>query len=506
MARFPPVSSEPLRALIYNRVSADPTGRRISTASQDEENRAFCASQGWSVVASVTDDDRSASRHATRARQGYAQVRDALAGQTLGRIDVLVCWEASRAGRDLDDYVALRRLCAEHAVLLAYRGKVYDLTEGSDRFSTGLDALVAERESEQIRDRILRSHRKSVEQGSPRGVIPYGYMRVYDRGTGHMTGQVPDPNTAPVVQEIVRRFLAGETLWRIASDLNARGVPSPRAYRLQSLGREGETAGWSNAAMRKMLTKHSLMGVRSHLGQAVGEASWEAIVSPADWAKVQQILADPARVPPRGVAASHLLSGIAECGVCGAWMRVAKVRTRPMYRCQGLGQGMGLAHVARAEAALDRFVERPLLRRLQRPDVLALLAPAGEVTGDVATAQRELADLEARLEGFVVSAAEGGVSPTALAAIEARLLPQIEEARVRAVPRSLPPALLEVARPDAPAVWDRWGAEPGGLGKKRQVVRALLRVVVHRASVRGVRAFDASTVELSWRGSAAAPE
>jgi site-specific DNA recombinase len=503
MARFPPVSSEPLRALIYNRVSADPTGRRISTASQDEENRAFCASQGWSVVASVTDDDRSASRHATRARQGYAQVRDALAGQTLGRIDVLVCWEASRAGRDLDDYVALRRLCAEHAVLLAYRGKVYDLTEGSDRFSTGLDALVAERESEQIRDRILRSHRKSVEQGSPRGVIPYGYMRVYDRGTGHMTGQVPDPNTAPVVQEIVRRFLAGETLWRIASDLNARGVPSPRAYRLQSLGREGETAGWSNAAMRKMLTKHSLMGVRSHLGQAVGEASWEAIVSPADWAKVQQILADPARVPPRGVAASHLLSGIA---VCGAFLRVGPSHGVRVYRCVGLYQGASKGHVSRGVEPLDRFVERPLLRRLQRPDVLALLAPANGDGGDVAAAQRELADLEARLDGFVVSAAEGGISPTALAAIEARLLPQIEDARARAVPRSLPPALLEVARPDAPAVWDRWGAEPGGLGKKRQVVRALLRVVVHRASVRGVRAFDASTVELSWRGSAAAPE
>ena len=65
-----------------------------------------------------------------------------------GGLDVLVTWEASRAQRDLDAYLELRRLCAASGVRWAYSGTVYDLAHGSDRFRTGLDALVAEDEVE----------------------------------------------------------------------------------------------------------------------------------------------------------------------------------------------------------------------------------------------------------------------------------------------------------------------------------------------------------------------
>ncbi|HVL85053.1 MAG TPA: recombinase family protein, partial [Pseudonocardia sp.] len=64
-------SNAPKRAIIYTRVSSDPSGRRVSVASQEAENRAFCQRQGWTVVDVVTDNDRSASRFAVQQREGY---------------------------------------------------------------------------------------------------------------------------------------------------------------------------------------------------------------------------------------------------------------------------------------------------------------------------------------------------------------------------------------------------------------------------------------------------
>ena len=60
-------------------------------------------------VAVVVDNDRSASQYARRSRDGWGRVKAAVAG---GRLDLLVTWEASRAQRDLDAYLELRRLCA----------------------------------------------------------------------------------------------------------------------------------------------------------------------------------------------------------------------------------------------------------------------------------------------------------------------------------------------------------------------------------------------------------
>ena len=97
-----------------------------------------------------------------------------------GGLDVLVTWEASRAQRDLDAYLELRRLCAASGVRWAYSGTVYDLAHGSDRFRTGLDALVAEDEVEKMRSRVLRALRANANSGRPHGVVGFGFRREYD--------------------------------------------------------------------------------------------------------------------------------------------------------------------------------------------------------------------------------------------------------------------------------------------------------------------------------------
>src|SRR4051812_47776861 len=177
------------RAVIYTRVSSDPNDRGRSVAEQETECRAVCARNRWDVVAVFSDNDRSASRYATKQRPEH---RKLIRYIEAGKADVLVTWEASRAQRDLRAYADLRDLCEQRGVLLSYSGRTYDMTESDDRFSTGLNALLAERESDQTRKRVLRAVRANADKGRPHGKLLYGYRREYDPATRELIGQVPD--------------------------------------------------------------------------------------------------------------------------------------------------------------------------------------------------------------------------------------------------------------------------------------------------------------------------
>ncbi len=481
------------RAVIYNRASSDKTGQRVSVRSQETENRAWCDREGWDVVAVVSDSDRSATRFATREREGYREVREGLADGRWGRVDVLVMWESSRGQRRMDGYLELRDLCVAHDVRLAYRGRIYDLTEGDDRFSTGLDALLDEREAERVRDRIKRSHRASVAAGKARGGVPFGYTRTYSPGTRRMDRQVPDPRTAAVVAGIVADLLGGRTLYEIAGRLNRDGVTTPQGER--AIRRGAEPSGlWTSSMIRNMLRKRSLIGERTHQGVVTGAADWEPIVDPADWRAVQALLADPGRVAHHGGRdARWLLSGVAECAVCGAWLRPMRNRGRLTYACAGLAPTAPKGHVSRDAAALDAMVVVHVVARLSAPEFLTDLAgQRSGVRAEAVRARHELDDLEAELASWIVAAREGRVSASSFAAIEPGLQQQLTAARARLeVAAEIPQVVLNLAGEDAAQRWD--GA---GLEVQRRVVRAMLRVRVRRTSRPGAAVFDPSSVDL----------
>jgi site-specific DNA recombinase len=487
------------RALIYNRASADPAGQAVSVESQDTENRTWCERQGWDIAGAITDNDRSATRFATKQREGFKTIWAGLDDGRWGRVDVLVTWASSRNQRRLDGYVDLRELCVKHGVRLAYKGRIYDLSIGADRFQTGLDALLDERDAEEIRDGILRSHRASVAAGRPRGSIPYGYTRTYLPGLRRIGAQVPDPATAPVVQAMVVDVLAGVPLYRIAQRLNRDGVVTPQEMRDGRRGREVVRNGWSSSMIRNLLAKPSLMGMRSHRGVIVGEGTWEPIVSPADWQQVQTLLADPARSGNvHGREARWLLSGIATCGVCGAWLRPMLNRGRMTYACAGITPTSPKGHVVCAQPPLDAWVTLRVTRRLARPEFLAAFRQPDRPADRMDAARRELADAQAQLAEYTVSAGTvGGVSAAAFARIEARLSARIAELETQlAPPRQVSRRVAQLATPDAAGVWDGLGVE----GRRAVLREVCARIAVGPVARRGVRGFDPDRVQLRFRG------
>jgi DNA invertase Pin-like site-specific DNA recombinase len=446
----------------------------------------------------VTDSDRSASRYAKRARDGY---QDALTAIRSHSIDVLVAWEASRAQRDLSAYVTLRAECERHNVLYAYSGRVYDLSRADDRFSTALDALLAEREVDATRDRILRTVRIQAEAGRPHGRIPFGYRREYDSETGALIGQFIDDKQATVVREAVDRVLAGETLRAVCRDFNARRIPSPRRPRADT-PEEHVVRVWEPLSLRQILIRPAIAGLRQYRGEIIGLGSWPAIVREDEWRRMRAQLTDPSRrtTTHRGVAPTHLLTNIAECGLCGQRLKMFSDKRRTNYRGY-VCRAEGCMGVAASEPRVDEIVVDTLLAYLARSDVRAAVLAAHRSAQDTKAdpVLLELERLRGRLDEAAQQYAVGEISAAMLGRVEARLAPQLEKLERTVAHHSAPTpevaGLLTAA--DLHGAWQRLeAAGTEGLIARREIIRALFRVSIYPSSTKG-RRFDADRVRIS---------
>lgn len=490
---------QPRRALLYGRVSKR-SGRSEqretkSVNQQLDHGRRRAATQNWEVVDEYRDDGISASRYAaTKIRPHWQEAVDAI---TAGRCDVLVLWEVSRATRDRLPYAMLIAACIDADVWIDVGGKLHDPSDPDDGFLLDLQAGLAIRESGVTSKRIRRDVQARAEAGTPHGKVPYGYARTYEqRPTGRvLLEQFPDPDTAPVVAELARRLLAGESAYGIAVDFDRRDIPSPEAARARRVHGDGAAVtSWRPETVRDLALSPTLAGLRVHQGNIVGEATWKPIISPADHVTLTAMLRGRGRARRhRPGAVQHLLSGIAVCGVCGTGLRHLRNRGLPSYCCPG-PERRGTSCVCRSKDKLDALVERWVLRRLVDPGLLEELAASREgVSREAGRALSDLTDLRAQLAAFVAAAAEGKVSAESFGSIEAGLQRRIVDAQAR-IPRSSPSlaVVAEMAGPDAPSKWS--GLD---LDRKRVVIRGLFRVVVHRSSLpSGSQAFDDTTVEI----------
>ena len=460
-----------MRAIIYCRVSSDPANRGKSVTEQEAECRAVCSSNGWTVADVLVDNDRGASRYSRKDRPAYRKLTE-----TLRRGDVLVTWEASRAQRDLAAYVQLRELCAEQGVAWSYSGRTYDMSRGDDRFTTGLDALLSEKEVEQSRERVLRGVLANVVAGKPHGKLPYGYRILRDPDTGEPIERVPDDAKAAIVREIARRLLAGESAYAIARDLNKRDVPAPRP------GRDGAPGKWSPNVMTRLVANPTYAALRTHHGEVVGPATWPPLISVEDHRALAALRTDPSRLTHRGSETKWLLSGIAVCGECSGPMRKQLNRGHLSYICRTK------FCTSRALTPMDQHVEEQIVRRLESKDIISQLA---EKDDGAKEAVAEVAALRERLDAFTAAAAEGELTPSMLAKVERQLRPKIAEAERRVKSMFMSPLVADLAGPDAREKWDGLG-----LHDQRSVIAAMatIRVLKTRKS----RLFNPESIEIEW--------
>ncbi|MFB6809469.1 recombinase family protein [Streptomyces sp. NPDC056387] len=476
---------------LYGRSSRDPKKRGRSVGDQLHDGRVLADTHGWLVIDEFKDTGVSATRYAHRARDDFEEMLSLVQDR---RVRIVVAYEASRYYRDLEVYVRLRNACAEAGVLLCYNGQIYDLTDATDRKLTAQDALQAEVEGDAIRERNLRTVRLNATAGRPHGRTLDGYRRRYDPDTGHLVDQVEDEKRGPVIRRLFdeaesHRSIRG-IVTRCGDDglLTQHGTPITRSYVLA------------------VLRNPAYMGRRVHQGREIGDATWPALITPAQFQAVQDYLDQGGRTWARGQGSEprHLLSGIA---VCGLHPELAEAGEEPVmtpyvngkswsYRCSKR------THVSINEDMLHAAVEEAIVQRLERPEFAAAFQVQPD-KGAAAAARARLAGLERQLTEAQAMAGEFDehgepqLSVASLVALERRLTPLIAAARADvAPPRGVPDVVLRlISADDVAEAWE--GLE---LEQQRSAIRHMVTVRVHRAAGQGARRLTPERVTYSWYG------
>jgi hypothetical protein len=318
-------------------------------------------------------------------------------------------------------------------------------------FMVGLDALVAERESEQIKENVRRGKTSAAAAGHPSTRAPWGY-RTLPRKEGEPPRWEQDPVEAPRIREAVDRLLDGDTMYSVMRWIERT---------------EGVTPS-SLTNLKRALTNPALAGLRVHQGEVVGTGTWDGIITEDQHHQLVNQL-ERAPGPSRGREPLHLLTGIAKCSVCGGGLRWKRYpgKRRPGYECYR-------GHCSREATAMEKAVEDKLFELIP---VIATALPTEIVAPNAKEADRKIEDLEATLEDWRQAAIKGAVTPGSFAAIEQGLLAQIAELRPKTPPKFRLPDPKTIRK-----VWPTWSVR-----EKRDQIRAWLTVTVVPAERRGAR-------------------
>jgi site-specific DNA recombinase len=459
---------------IYARASDDPTQSRTSVNDQIDSGQSWIRRERATHFRTYCDNDLSGSRFATKARGDFDQL---LADVEAGKLQMIWFWKLSRSQRQLGVFVKLRDACRRHDVRWIVDNRVYNLKDRGDRLALGVQALMDEDLPEQISENVRQAHASNAAKGLPHGATAYGWRRVYDKNTGRLEAQVLHEEQAAVLREIARRVVAGDTLYSIVKSLNDAGTPSPRG------------AQWRTCNIGILLRRPANIGKRSHHGMIVSDGIWPPILDEDTYYECRRILGAPGRRRHQlPTATKYLLSGIALCDVCGTILRAYPADGRMKYRCERPSKCVTI----RLDW-LDEYIEGLVLKRLARPDAIALMSRPSSAAA-TAAAEEEVSTLNRRMDEWYAAGRRGEANPVVVSNMVTQLMEDIEAAKARAAVQRVSPLLRDAARPDIARVWPDFL-----LHKKRAIIRELfLEIrVVPVGSGRG-RTFEVSRVPIRW--------
>ena len=416
------------------------------------------------MVDVLVDNDVSASTG--KARPAYLRV---LEMARAGAVDTIVVWHVDRLTRRLVDLEEVIGICEASNVRLATVTGDLDLATDTGRMLARILASVARGEVERKGARQRRANKQRAESGKGRWTRrPFGYDRDGDR-------VVVVESEAEALRGAARDVLAGKSLGSIAEAWNAAGIATSTGAR------------WTTTPLRRALLNPRIAGRSMYNGADLGAGEWAPILDLELHAKVEERLLEPGRRTAFNTSAKHLLSGIAECGVCGLPMYGSPMKVHErrwmVYRCPAY-------HVTRRMDLVDEVVVGTVVARLSRPDALALLTP----DEDVDALRAEATDLRDRRDSLAALLAEGLLSPAAVRTQAGKLSKDLGdiEGRIAAALGDNPAATV-ASSDDVEAAWS---ALP--LMSQRGIVRTLMTVTILAAG-KGAR-FTPEQVRTEWKG------
>jgi site-specific DNA recombinase len=386
------VETAPLRALIYTRISSDPTGLRAGVERQAKDCRALAKKLGWTVIDVIEDNDMSAWS-GRKLRPGFKTLLDALES---GAADAVVAWHVDRLTRSTKELQAILDVLERRPqvrVATVQAGEL-DLGTPSGKATAKVVVTMAEYESDIKSARIKAQKASAKANGTYLGSVrPFG-GRIVD---GRLE---PDPVEAPVVKEAAELLLSTWPMAAVVRKMNDDGWTT--TYK-----RGGKPANlpWHTQGLRALMLRENLHVI---IGQDLADS-------------VQALLKQPGRKRGGpGAGRKRRYTGVLFCS-CGAPVRGAGGPPTPRYRCkrQTSPDGADLHVSGRRADEVDRIIDRYLVGRLTRRDTVELLSP--DADSKRAEYSAELVALDERAKEAQSMFADGLMSAADLRGVLARI-------------------------------------------------------------------------------------
>ena len=396
--------------------------------------------------------------------------------------DCLIVARYDRLTRSLLDFLTLYKWLSERGKTLIWIDPPLDFSTPFGKAMANVLITFAELELAVISERIREAWHSLREAGKwPGGTVPFGRVPVRTEPNGWRLA--PDPEYAPVVGEMVHRYLAGESLHMVARWLNGRGIPSSRdAHRLRT-GKAARDNGWTAATVQKVLTSPGLGG---HIATKDGPlrdrdgliVRIDPLVPPEDYERLQAALRARANAARRSNA-SRLLR-VAYCAFCGTQLYATSTRQqRPeaaesfrYYLCERARHGDCPAGRIPAPYA-EELAERVFIGLVGSQEILEpVYIPGEDASAELAAVDEAIEHLEDQYAVGKVYRGERGASRFAA------MMTRLEERRDRLAAMPSIPARIE-RRPTGRTFADRWDDE-GQTGRRQLMVDAGFQLRIAR--------------------------
>jgi DNA invertase Pin-like site-specific DNA recombinase len=460
-------------AAIYCRISLDRTDESESPERQEMAVRAFLASKGYEVGEVFVDRDVSAYNGATRPE--YERM---MRGVAEGRFDAVAVWKLDRLTRRFTDTGTIIEALNKAGATLLSAHEVIDTSTPMGQAIVGLLAAQAEQESKNTSMRVKAAWEAQAKAGKPH----LGGPRCF----GYTHDMEINPEEAVVVREMANRVLSGDSLRKIATDLNERDIITTRGGK------------WSAQRVGQYLRQPAPAGIRTHNGEE-HPGDWVAIIEPEQRLEVIQVLAQRGGGGQSGKP-KHLLPGLVFCGKCGGRLKTMGFRQHngknfERYQCVKHPGGINCGGIAVALNSIEAYVKDEFLRYLS----LSELRPLPDEHRDAELRRLVTEDSESLMELTRSRFLERKISGDEYEIVSKELRERIESHKATLQARERQARLRKRAlRPGSREDLETWW-EAASLEDRRIALRhAIHRVVVDPAKRRGGNVFDKERVRIEW--------
>jgi len=443
--------------------------------------------------------------------------RELVAEVSLGRVGLILAYEASRLARNNADWYALLDLAALRGTLLADTEGVYDPRSHNDRLLLGLRGMLSEAELHLLQLRLAAGRQRQIERGDYRQHLPTGLVRREDGGVA----KDPDLQVQRTLALVFARFAELGSCQKVLRRFRDEGLRLPRR---QTSGPAAGVLLWkppSAHVLYEILHNPAYAGAfvygrhRRHPDSRPGQHAPRVACPSEEWAVIRRdaypaylswedFVANQARLRDngnryrertRGAARNGraLLAGLVVCGRCGRQMQLEyKAHHRYVCAAQGKERGAGLClHLD--GPSIDAVVVAAFFEALQPAELDLLDAVLAAQEADRARLAQQYADQVARAEYEARLAQRQYLAADPDNRLVAGELERRWELALRAVAEAREAAERFVATPAVPPLDATMRAQLRDLGRhlptlwdsgqltpahKKELLRSLIRRVV----------------------------